>query len=147
MQVNALYVKRNNRVYVIFASTFKGNFFNIAACAANKIDGVPTEGQTHCALLPECDGIECCFDNAFYLGNRSVYFKIRMGCTDLEFHIESKKIVKSLASLSDGMSIRILQVCFLIWNFDMYRYETKVVLLIFLIKSIVLFHKCHECRT
>ena len=132
---------------MLFASTFKGNFFNIAACAANKVDGVPTEGQTHCALLPECDGIECCFDNAFYLGNRSVYFKIRMGCTDLEFHIESKKIVKSLASLSDGMSIRILQVCFLIWNFDMYRYETKVVLLIFLIKSIVLFHKCHECRT
>ena len=147
MQVNAFYVKRNNRVFVIFASTFKGHIFNIAVCAANKVDGVTTEGQAHCALLPECDGIECCFDNAFYLGNRSVYFKIRMGCTDLEFHIESKKIVKSLASLSDGMSIRILQVCFLLWNLEIYRYETHVVLLIFLIKSIVLFHKCHECRT
>ena len=120
VHINIFFLKRNNRVYVLFASTFNSHLFNIAVCAANKVEGVTTEGQAHCALLPECDGIECCFDNAFYLGNRTVYFKIRMGCTDLEFHIESKKIVKSLASLSQGMTVRILQVCFLLENSEMY---------------------------
>lgn len=72
------------------------------ACAPNTVDGVPVDAKKHCSLLPGCDGIKCCIDNAFYLGNRSVNFKLSLDCTDLEFHIESKKIVKSLSSLSDS---------------------------------------------
>lgn len=72
------------------------------ACAPNTVVGVPVDAKKHCSLLSGCDGIECCIDNAFYLGNRSVNFKLRLDCTDLEFHVESKKIVKSLASLSDS---------------------------------------------
>lgn len=70
------------------------------ACAPKTI--VPVKAKEHCSLLPDCDGIECCIDSAFYLGNRSINFKLKLDCTDLEFHIESKKIVKSLASLSDS---------------------------------------------
>lgn len=71
-------------------------------CGRNTVVDVPVDAKRHCSLLPSCDGIECCIDNAFYLGNRSVNFKLRLDCTDLEFHIESKKIVKSLSSLSDS---------------------------------------------
>lgn len=80
----------------------------ISVCGNHTVANVTTEGQEHCALLSECDGIECCFDNAFYLGNRSTYFKMRMDCTNLEFQIESKKIIKSLTSLSDGMNHSLL---------------------------------------
>jgi hypothetical protein len=71
------------------------------------IDNIAADGRKHCRYLPECNGIECCFDNAFYLGNRSVYFMLKMDCTNLEFQIESKKIVKSLATLTDSKKINL----------------------------------------
>lgn len=71
-------------------------------CVFNIVDGVFVDVKKYCLLFFGCDGIKCCIDNVFYLGNRSINFKLRLDCIDLEFYIEFKKIVKLLVFFSDS---------------------------------------------
>lgn len=71
-------------------------------CVFNIVVGVFVDVKKYCLLFFGCGGIECCIDNVFYLGNRSVNFKLRLDCIDLEFYVEFKKIVKLLVLLSDS---------------------------------------------
>lgn len=75
-----------------------------AACP--NIDGVnTTTALANCNYLSDCLGLECCIDSAYTLGNRSIYFKIRVDCTNIEYQIESKSVTKSLAALTDGKQL------------------------------------------
>lgn len=113
--------------YINCQANIKWNLFILycKACAPRTIESVAADGRKHCKHLPDCSGIECCFDNAFYLGNRSIYFMLKMDCTNLEFQIESKKIIKSLATLTDGKKInpecQVMLTYFTDWTVNSFR--------------------------
>ncbi|XP_062596534.1 uncharacterized protein LOC134257978, partial [Saccostrea cucullata] len=79
--------------------------FNASACSSTQINRIPTDGQKYCHYLSNCTGIECCFDSAFYQGNKTIYFKLDIGCENLEFQIESKRVVKSLPTAGSIESV------------------------------------------
>ncbi|XP_062576732.1 uncharacterized protein LOC134238620, partial [Saccostrea cucullata] len=82
-----------------------GNFnFASIVCDTSKIANIPAEMQKYCKYLPDCSGLECCFESEFDLGNRSIYFMGRLDCNHLIFQIENKKVQKSLGVLSNGIT-------------------------------------------
>lgn len=74
---------------------------NFSVCA--NIDGVSsTSALANCNYLSDCSGLECCIDSAYILGNRSIYFQIKVDCANIEYQIETKSVSKSLTALTDG---------------------------------------------
>ncbi|XP_062582876.1 uncharacterized protein LOC134244633, partial [Saccostrea cucullata] len=116
----------------------EANLFDPAACNETQIEGIPLAMQKYCKYLSDCSGLECCFENEFSLGNRSLYFMVRLDCDHLVFQIENKKVQKSLKALSNDVEYRepignptAFQFNYTVLNHSTnYRYGVGVVLLV-----------------
>lgn len=93
------------KFYINRSLILKGIFImyivNFSVCA--NIDGVSsTSALANCNYLSDCSGLECCIDSAYILGNRSIYFQIKVDCANIEYQIETKSVSKSLTALTVG---------------------------------------------
>lgn len=93
------------KFYINRSLILKGIFImyivNFSVCA--NINGVSsTSALANCNYLSDCSGLECCIDSAYILGNRSIYFQIKVDCANIEYQIETKSVSKSLTALTDG---------------------------------------------
>lgn len=86
---------------LILVGIFIKYIVNISVCA-NIVGVNSTSALANCNYLSDCSGLECCIDSAYSLGNRSIYFQIKVDCNNIEYQIETKSVSKSLAALTDG---------------------------------------------
>lgn len=89
-------------IYLTLTSAIYPPILILLACKDTQIEGIPLEAQSDCRYLPDCSGLECCFESKFDLGRRRIYFMARMDCNYFIFQVENKKVQKSLTSLTDS---------------------------------------------